>query len=328
MQDIWPHRFAVLLAICTLFLVVAGASVTSNEAGLSVPDWPLSYGKVMPPMTGGVFYEHGHRMVATTVGFLTIILAVWLWIADRRIWMRRLGLVALAAVIIQGIFGGLTVIYKLPKPVSISHACLAQLFFSTTVAIALFTSPSWRRGPEIVTDENRPSLRGLAVLAALTVFGQLVLGAAYRHKAIGLIPHVLGAVVVTTVVVLVAMFALQQFPKHAGIRNAALAMVIITLVQVFLGIAAYTSRIYSTESVQPMPVMVLFTVLHVATGALTLASTVAFAIQVLRNVRGPAEEAAGAVKESGDCPGAPQSFQGFQNCRGLSPEDSFTAFRR
>ena len=295
MQNIWLHRFAVLLAICTLFLVVAGASVTSNEAGLSVPDWPLSYGKVMPPMTGGVFYEHGHRMVATTVGILTIILVIWLWRVEKRTWMRRLGLVALGAVVAQGLLGGLTVLYKLPKPVSISHACLAQLFFSTTVAIALFTSPAWRRGPDIVIDEHTPSLRGLSVLAAAVVFCQLVLGASYRHKAIGLIPHVLGAVVVTSVVVLVAMFALQQFPKHIGIRNAALALVIITLAQVFLGIAAFMSRIYSTESGEPIPVMVLFTVLHVATGALTLASSVAFAIQVLRNVRKPAEDTADAV---------------------------------
>ncbi len=94
-DNIGLHRYALLLAICTLFLVVAGASVTSNDAGLSVPDWPLSYGKLMPPMTGGIFYEHGHRMVATTVGFMTIILAFWLWRADDRPWMRKLGFAAL-----------------------------------------------------------------------------------------------------------------------------------------------------------------------------------------------------------------------------------------
>src|SRR5690349_22792780 len=99
----WLHRYAVALAVCTLFLVIAGASVTSNEAGLSVPDWPLSYGKVMPEMEGGIFFEHGHRMVASTVGFLTIILAFWLWRADPRAWMRRLRFAALGAVIFQGI---------------------------------------------------------------------------------------------------------------------------------------------------------------------------------------------------------------------------------
>jgi len=142
MEKPWLHRYAILLAVCTLLLVAAGASVTSNQAGLSVPDWPLSYGKVMPEMKGGVFYEHGHRMIATLVGFLTVIMAIWLWRVEDRRWMRNLGLAALAAVIVQGVLGGMTVKYMLPKPVSISHACLAQLFFSTTVAIAIFTSPS------------------------------------------------------------------------------------------------------------------------------------------------------------------------------------------
>src|SRR5271165_7031369 len=101
------HRFAILLAFWTLLLVVAGGLVTSNDAGLSVPDWPLSYGKLMPKMDGGIFFEHGHRMVATTVGLLTIILAVWLWRVEKRPWMRRLGWAALAAVIAQGLLGGM-----------------------------------------------------------------------------------------------------------------------------------------------------------------------------------------------------------------------------
>src|SRR3954453_3032388 len=145
MVNLALHRFAVLVAVSTLFLVIAGASVTSNQAGLSVPDWPLSYGQVMPEMKGGVFYEHGHRIIASAVGLLTVILVVWLWRAESRLWVRWLGLAALAGVILQGVLGGLTVLYLLPKAVSISHACLAQLFFSTTVALALFTSPGWRR---------------------------------------------------------------------------------------------------------------------------------------------------------------------------------------
>src|SRR5512144_838151 len=88
------HRFAVATAVATLFLIVAGGLVTSTESGLSVPDWPLSYGRLMPPMVGGVFYEHGHRMVATTVGILTIILAVWLSRREPRAWVRRLGYAA------------------------------------------------------------------------------------------------------------------------------------------------------------------------------------------------------------------------------------------
>ena len=88
MHNVWLHRYTVLVAVCTLFLVVAGGLVTSNDAGLSVPDWPLSYGKLMPKMEGGIFFEHGHRMVATTVGILTIGLAIWLWHSEKRRWMR------------------------------------------------------------------------------------------------------------------------------------------------------------------------------------------------------------------------------------------------
>src|SRR3954464_2896818 len=165
MHNVWLHRYTVVVAICTLFLVVAGGLVTSNDAGLSVPDWPLSYGKLMPPMEGGIFFEHGHRMVATTVGLLTVILAIWVWRSDQRRWMRRLGFIALAAVIAQGLLGGMTVIFMLPKPVSISHACLAQLFFSTTVWIALFTSAAWRRAEPMVEDSGSPSLRALGLAA-------------------------------------------------------------------------------------------------------------------------------------------------------------------
>src|ERR1700679_2206457 len=169
MERFWLHRYAVLLAVCTLFLVVSGASVTSKEAGLSVPDWPLSYGQVMPQMTGGVFFEHGHRMVATFVGALTVGLAVWLTRADPRPWMRKLGWIALGAVVLQGLLGGLTVLLLLPPAVSVSHACLAQLFFSTTMAIALFTSKKWMEGPEIVEDYGWPSLRTLAIVTPVLV---------------------------------------------------------------------------------------------------------------------------------------------------------------
>jgi cytochrome c oxidase assembly protein subunit 15 len=285
MENVWLHRYTIVLAVCTLFLVVAGASVTSNDAGLSVPDWPLSYGRLMPPMTGGIFYEHGHRMVAATVGLLTIVLAVWLWRVERRAWMKRLGLAALGAVIAQGILGGLTVLFLLPRPVSIAHACLAQLFFSTTVSLAVFTSPGWTRGPQIVDDAGMPPLRMLAVVVAIAVLCQVALGAAYRHKVLGLMPHIVGALVVAGLVLIASLFVLIQYASHPALKKAAHSLLGLTFVQMFLGIAAYMSRITYTETARPEPVMVLFTVLHVAAGALTMAASVALAIQVLRNVR-------------------------------------------
>ena len=282
MERFWLHRYAVLLSVCTLFLVVAGASVTSKEAGLSVPDWPLSYGQVMPQMTGGVFFEHGHRMVATAVGFLTIILAFWIARADNRSWMKKLGFIALAAVIVQGLLGGLTVKLLLPPAVSIAHACLAQLFFSTIVAIAMFTSKSWLEGPAVVEDHGWPSLRSLAIVTPALILIQIALGAAFRHRAIGVLPHLVFSMVVTLAVLFTGVFVLHQFPEHRSLRRAAIAVLGITFLQVFLGIAAYYTRLQAAQ--EPLP-MVLSTVAHVATGGLTLASCIALGIQILRNVR-------------------------------------------
>src|SRR6266478_1786494 len=123
MESPWLHRYAILVAVCTLLLVLAGASVTSKEAGLSVPDWPLSYGQVIPDMTGGVLFETGHRMIATVVGILTIILAVWLQLVEKRSWVRKLGWAALGGVIAQGLLGGMTVLMLQPPAVSTAHAC-------------------------------------------------------------------------------------------------------------------------------------------------------------------------------------------------------------
>ncbi len=279
--DRWLHRYAVTLAVCTLLLVVAGASVTSKQAGLSVPDWPLSYGQVMPQMTGGVLFEHGHRLVATFVGMLTVGLTIWLALAERRAWMTKLGWVALGAVIVQGLLGGLTVKLLLPPAVSVSHACLAQLFFSTTVAIAIFTSRSWQDGPELVQDYGTPSLRSLAILLPTLLLAQVALGAAFRHGAMTVMAHVIGAMVVAPAVLIVCAFVLHQFPEHRALHRAATVLLWITLAQVMLGLGAYMVR--SSADRSPLA-MVIVTVAHVATGALTLASSIGLAIQVRRNV--------------------------------------------
>jgi cytochrome c oxidase assembly protein subunit 15 len=290
MKNVWLHRYAVLCSFCTLFLVVAGGLVTSNDAGLSVPDWPLSYGKLMPPMEGNIFYEHGHRMVATTVGLLTIGMAIWLMRAERRRWLKSLGWISLAAVIAQGVLGGMTVLFMLPKPVSIGHACLAQLFFSTTVAIALFTSEGWQGGRQIVDDPGSPPLHWLALAASACVFLQLALGASARHQAIGILPHVLGALLATGMVLWVTVRVLMRHAGHEALRRSALVLLSITFLQVFLGIGAYMSRLATADAPQPMPVMVGFTVAHVAVGALTLASSVVLTIEIFRHVRRPLAE--------------------------------------
>lgn len=278
------HRWSILLACCTLLLVVAGALVTSRDAGLSVPDWPLSYGKLMPPMEGGILYEHGHRMIATTVGLFTIVSLVWIFRVDRRAWMRRLSVVALAAVVVQGVLGGITVIMLLPWWISSSHATLAQLFFSTTVAMALFTSRQWLAGPAMIPEDSENPLRGLSLAAPICAVGQLFLGAAARHKAIGSIYHICGAPFVTGVVLWVSMRILLHYARNRELRISAVTLITITLIQVFLGVAAFMTRVAYADAVQPMPLMVTFTVLHVAVGALTLAASVVMAILVRRNL--------------------------------------------
>jgi len=283
------HKFAVFTACWTLFLLVAGALVTSNDAGLAVPDWPLSYGSLMPPMVGGIFYEHGHRMVATAAGIFTIILAVWISRRVTRAWMRKLGWIALAAVVAQGILGGITVKFFLPPWVSVAHAALAQAFFCTLVAIAVFTSRWWQSDLKVVHYSAHPPVRDRAVWAAIAIFIQLLLGAAYRHHAFGILPHLIGAVIVPFFVLSAASNTRDRaFEAAAGLVRCGTMMKHVLYVQLALGGAALWSRLATQNAPQPMPVMIFFTVAHTAVGALTLALAVLLVLVSFR-VLGPVQ---------------------------------------
>ena len=182
------HRFSKYLAGCTVLLILAGSLVTSHDAGLSVPDWPTSYGWNMftfPPSmwVANIRYEHVHRLIASTIGFLTIVLVVWVWLAEPRPWLRKFTFGALGAVVAQGLLGGLTVLFFLPPGVSIAHAALAEIFFCMTVAIALFTSPSWN---SIATRVDDSRLRTMATATTIAMFCQILLGATMRHTGAGL----------------------------------------------------------------------------------------------------------------------------------------------
>lgn len=273
------HRFAVLTACATFLLLIAGALVTSNDAGLAVPDWPLSYGTWMPPMVGNIVYEHGHRLVATFVGLLTTILAVWLAFREPRRWVRRVGLAALGAVVAQGILGGITVLFLLPRPVSIGHAAWAQLFFCLTVSLALFTSPGWKRESVKVEDTGTPSLQRLSVVTALAIFAQLLLGAAFRHNAAGIVPHLVGAAVVAFLVVWTVKRVFQQFGQSSWLWRPALGLAGLLGIQLLLGAGAYWMRVASVGASQPSRGLVALTVAHVAVGALTLATSVVLMLE-------------------------------------------------
>lgn len=293
------HRFAVFTALCTFCLLIAGALVTSNDAGLSVPDWPLSYGSFMPPMVGGIFYEHGHRMIAAFVGTLSVILAIWLWRVEKRAWVRWLGVAAVGAVVAQGILGGITVLFFLPPAVSSAHATLAQLFFCTIVSIALVTS-AWWLGERVQSGDTRaPGVHTIAVLTACAVLIQLMLGAAFRHKGFGIYPHVIWASVVTTMIFWLAGTLKRRFACYKALRGSAIALHGLIGLQLLLGGAAWWSRIYGNQFPQPIPVMVTFTVIHTVTGALVLATTVLVTWLCYRLVR-PLHAAEPLRASSGD----------------------------
>jgi len=272
------HRYAVFTAACTFVLLIAGALVTSNDAGLSIPDWPLAYGSLAPPLVGGIRYEYTHRVIATCVGLLTIGLASWLWKAEKRSWIRWLGLAALVGVIAQGILGGMTVRMFQPPPVSAAHATLAQLFFSTVVVIAVFTSSWWNSALTELDDPGSPRIRTLVVWTLVAVFLQLILGAAFRHKGFGIIPHLIGAVIVTILIFMTAGGLKRRFGDVPTLRSCARYLHILIGVQLLLGAGAYWSRLYSARFPQPMGVMVALTVVHTVTGALVLAVTLVTAL--------------------------------------------------
>jgi cytochrome c oxidase assembly protein subunit 15 len=279
------RRFTKLVATSTLFLIFAGAMVTSTGSGLAVPDWPNTYGKFMfsfplSKMVGGIFYEHGHRMIASTVGFLTIIQAIWLQRREPKKFVRTLGWLSLLAVIVQGLLGGITVLLLLPKSVSISHAALAEIFFCLNVSIAFFTS-RWYH--ELRTMEKGDAPVGLAWGLTALVYLQILAGAVLRHLGAGLaIPdfplsfgrivpkfttseiiaayvHRAGGFVVAAAVIAMAI-RLLRYERNHPLRALAQLLVSVVAAQVLLG--GYV--IWSGR--QPH-----ITSLHVMLGASTLA---------------------------------------------------------
>ena len=293
------HAFAVATALATLCLIVAGGLVTSTESGLSVPDWPTTYGQNMfafplSKMVGGIRFEHSHRLIASTVGFLTIVLAIWLARREPRRWVRRLGYLALATVVAQGLLGGLTVLFLLPTAVSVAHACLAQTFFCLIVAIAVVTGPRWKAGAPAslkVALAGQPLARVAAAPVAV-VFLQLLVGAIMRHTKAGLaiadfplalgrvIPpltslavaihfaHRVGALVVVALVAACVVRALRA--DRPGLRKASLGLAGLVLVQIALGALTVLSK-----------KDVVLTTAHVATGALLLGWTLVLCLSSL-----------------------------------------------
>jgi len=280
-----------LLASVTFLLLIAGALVTSNQAGLAVPDWPTSFGHLfkIPPMVGGIKYEHGHRMLAELVGLLTIVAALWTQLKEKRSWMRKLGWTALVLVIVQGVLGGITVKMFLPWYVSTAHAGVAQTFFSLLVLMALFTSRGWIEGTTArVTDAGRPSLWALSLLSLFALYLQLFFGGAFRHSGMSILPHILNAAVVMGVLIWTSVRGMIEGKQVAPLKTPARLVHGLLMLQIALGIAAYITRVKDADAPQPLPGMIATTVAHVGVGALLLASTFVLAIRTRRYF--PAQE--------------------------------------
>ena len=288
----WLRRYAVFVACCTFALVIAGAMVASNDAALSVPDWPLSWGHLVPTLEGGIRYEFAHRVAAMLVGLLTVGLAVWMQRGSRQAkacpthapamvghasacpserssdaFSTRLAWAAVAVVLAQAALGGVAVRFIIPAWATIAHAALGQLFFAIMVAICV------RLYAPVGGPWAAPTL-----LCTVALFAQTILGAGVRYGAVAGVVHITGAVLATAVVMWAALSILMRQMDNPRLRRLAMLLLSITFSQVFLGIAAMTARIVYASAPQPMPIMVLFTVAHVAVGSLALGASVALAM--------------------------------------------------
>jgi cytochrome c oxidase assembly protein subunit 15 len=282
--------------LATFVLIIAGASVTSNRAGLAVPDWPTTYGEFMfsfpvSKWVGNILYEHGHRLIASAVGMLTIALAVWLVRAEPRHWVRRLGIAAVAVVIAQGVLGGLTVKFMLPPAISIAHASLAEAFFCITVILAFVTSERWEQRSPAAEVPNGRFVQRLSLASATAAYAQVILGAVVRHAESGLVAHILGAVAVFGCVVAGAVVVLFTVKSKGFLRHAILLLCLVTA-QMALGLVTWMVRVPKNASGQLSAIQIYVPTLHLALGALILATSLGMALRTYRFLGVPREEPA------------------------------------
>ncbi|MGH9698149.1 MAG: COX15/CtaA family protein [Candidatus Acidiferrales bacterium] len=285
---------------------MAGALVTSNNAADSVPDWPLAYGKIIPPLVGGIRFEYSHRVIAGIVSILTLVLAIWIsasrWAKPSRL-ARRLGWTAFALVIAQAVLGGIRVLDGHPAVSATAHATLGQIFFIVMVALAVYISPWWQSELPRLEDSGSLSVRTLAARTTALIFVQLILGAGFRHGAWGILPHLIGAAVVTVAVVWTGRAAKKKFRQVRAIRKSVILLHSTFGLQILLGFAAYGAVVKSIDAAQPTMSYVILTVAHVLMGALVLASSVLLTLVSYR-LTGGAEETSSALHT------APSSAQG------------------
>jgi heme a synthase len=278
------HKFAIFVVCWTILLLIAGALVTSNEAALSVPDWPLSYGTLTPPMVGGIRFEHSHRLIAGGLGLLSIALAVLVWTKEERRWLRWFSVIAVVGIAAQAVLGGEVVIKLLHYWLPVIHACFAQIVFAALLSIAVFTSRWWISDQPQVEDTGSPSIHSLAIANAAVIYFQVILGAGFRHKEIPVWPHMVGALIVLGMVIWLAAILRRRFEKSAAISKTRILLHAILGTQLLLGLGAYWQRLTTADAPQPMPLMVTLTVLHTVVGAILFGVSVLIVLLCYRLV--------------------------------------------
>ncbi len=289
------YRFAVLTTCFTILLLMAGALVTNNDAGDSIPTWPLAHNDALfpPHFVGGIRFEYSHRVVAGIVSLLTLALAIWITKVDKRSLAKKLGWAAVGLVIAQALLGGLRVLEGDPAVSATAHATLAQIFFLTIVGITVYLSPWWQRNSPRLEDRGSPHAATLALATTAVILVQILLGAAYRHGATDIIPHLIGAAVVTVMVVWTGRIVKKRFKGNGSLRTGVALLHTFFGIQILLGFAAWWAMTRLVDIVQPTDMFVTLTVAHVLGGALLLASSTLLMLMCFR-LTSPASVAAGS----------------------------------
>ncbi len=287
----WTNAFAKVAGGATLLLLIVGGFVTSERAGLSVVDWPNSYGYGMflyplSRMTGGIYFEHAHRLFGSLVGLTTLVLAIRIWRVEKaRPWLRNFALAALGVVIVQGILGGLRVTGRFTMSdspndtapsigLAVVHGVLAQLFFAMIVSIGAFTTTTWKSDPKRTVAKSVATDRTLSLLLVIMVIVQILLGALQRHLANGLMIHITMAMFVLIVAIAAGARSWGFYAEQPILKRLGRAVIHVVSFQILLGIGAVISRSMLESSGSPTPVSVIIRTAHQATGAILLAYSV------------------------------------------------------
>jgi heme a synthase len=281
------HKFAVFVLLWTVLLFVAGALVTSNAAALSVPDWPKSFGTWFPSLrqlVGGAFFEHSHRVIAGVLGLLLVVETVMIWLKDERRWLRWFALTAVGGVVVQAILGGEVVRELLHYWLPVLHACFAQVMFGAILCLAVFTSKWWIEEHKRLGDRGGISIHTLALLNAVVMFVQVFFGAAFRHQYAAIWPHLVGSAVVLGMMIWTAWVLGKRFEDSPELTFGRTLLHNMVGMQILLGVAAYWSRLSTADAPQPVPVMVILTVVHTVFGALVFATAILVVLMCYRLV--------------------------------------------